>query len=75
MPVVYAYVLEDQMTTYVFTWPNVVKKFLRDTYTVNGVLCLPPRGPMLKLTRHKVNPKAGGRTVIDYMDVEAFVAN
>jgi hypothetical protein len=74
MPVVYAYVLEDELGVNIFTWPNVVKKFIRDTYTVNGVLALPPRD-VLKLRRYKVNPRAGGRTIIDYIDVEHFLAH
>ena len=46
----------------VFTWPNPCRKFIRDTYTADGRLALPPEG-RLKLTRHKVNPKAGGRVI------------
>lgn len=74
MPVVYVYVLEIPGTgePAVFTWPNVCRKYIRDTYTVNGELCLPPRGRM-NLARRKVNPKAGGPKVVDYLDVAEFL--
>jgi len=52
----------------VFTWPNCVRKYLRETYTIDGKLCLPPPG-RLKLMRHRVNPKAGHRPVVDYVDI------
>jgi hypothetical protein len=78
----YAYVLtsyagppEDQKprgAPLVFTWPSTVRKFIRDTYTVNGNLVLPPPG-RLQLTRHKVNPKAGQKPVADFIEIEAFL--
>jgi hypothetical protein len=70
----YAYVTDIGGSIAVFTWPNCVKKYIRDFYTVDGELHLPPPG-YLKLTRHKVNPKAGGPVVTDYLDVERFLAS
>lgn len=78
IPVVYVYVLSPVGDLKVgelkvFTWPNVIKKHLRDSYTVEGTLCLPPRGQLL-LSRHKVNPRIDGRTIIDYLDIEEFLS-
>ena len=74
MPVVYVYILEGQdALPAVFTWPNVVKKHIRDTYTVDGELHLPPLG-RIALKRYKVNPKAGQRTVVDVIDIGEFLA-
>jgi hypothetical protein len=57
----------------VFTWPNIARKYIRDTYTVDGELHLPPPGH-LRLARYKVNPKAGQRPVADMLDVGEFLA-
>lgn len=72
-PVIYVYMLEDDHSVAPFTWPSVARKYIRDTYTVNGKLCLPPAGH-LKLTRYKVNPKAGARIVADELDVGKFLS-
>lgn len=71
----YAYVLEtgSGSNIAVFTWPNAVKKYIRDTYTVNGTLHLPPSG-LIKLTRFKVNPQVGKPVVRDQLHIEAFLA-
>jgi hypothetical protein len=69
----YAYVLWAAGEQAVFTWPNCAKKYLRDTYTVDGELHLPPNG-LLILTRFKVNPKAGSKVVSEELDVEKFLA-
>ena len=76
--VIYAYILttwtgDRSHPPLVFTWPNACKKYLRDTYTVDGTLALPPHG-RLTLTRHKVNPKAGQRPVIEQLDIGEFLA-
>lgn len=74
---VYAYVLEfPGQPPAVFTWPNVVKKYIRDIYTNgDGHLILPPAGH-LTLTRYKVNPKAGQATIIDRIsDIGHFVTH
>ena len=75
IPVVYIYELTISGTgePAVFTWPNVCRKYIRDLYTVNGELHLPPPGRMV-LARRKVNPKAGGPRVVDYLSVEEFLA-
>ncbi len=74
----YAYVLEEflpgkQEVSAVFSWPNCAKKYLRDTYTVDGELHLPP-ATRLKLTRHKVNPKSGRLAPREQLDIGAFLA-
>jgi hypothetical protein len=56
----------------VFTWPNCVKKYLRDVYTIDGELHLPPEGH-ITLTRHKVNPKAAGTPVKERIHIERFL--
>ena len=73
-PVIYVYVLAiaNADAPAVFTWPNPCRKFIRDTYTADGRLALPPEG-RLKLTRHKVNPKAGGRVIADVIDIGEFL--
>lgn len=73
-PGLYVYVVNigDQGPA-IFTWPNIARKYIRDTFTVDGELHLPPRD-RLRLTRHKVNPKAGGAVITDYMNVEVFLA-
>jgi hypothetical protein len=72
----YAYVLWTQgdPEPAVFTWPNCVKKYIRDTYTTDGELHLPPDGH-LSLFRFKVNPKAGSRVLGATLDVEKFLAS
>jgi hypothetical protein len=73
MPVVYVYILkQEQFPEAVFTWPNVCRKYIRDTYTLNGELCLPP-GDILTLKRHKVNPKPEHTPLIDRLDVAEFM--
>jgi hypothetical protein len=78
-PVIYVYILVpwingERQNPLVFTWPNVVKKYIRDAYTGDdGELHLPPAG-RLYLTRNKVNPKLGQRAVTDLLDIEAFLA-
>lgn len=57
----------------VFTWPNVARKFIRDTYTSGGELHLPP-ADRLQVTRYKVNPKAGQAMIIDRLPVTQFLA-
>jgi hypothetical protein len=57
----------------VFTWPNIARKYIRDTYTVDGALALPPEG-RIRLARYKVNPKAGQRPVAEMLDVGEFLA-
>jgi hypothetical protein len=76
----YAYILEQtwpgsghQDAFTVFTWPNACRKYIRDTYTTDGELHLPPAG-LLTLTRVKVNPKAGQRVIADGMNIEAFLS-
>ena len=70
----YAYVLGlPDLPPAVFTWPNAVKKYIRDTYSTDGELHLPPPG-RLTLYRYKVNPKAGHRLVTDQLDIEVFLA-
>lgn len=75
----YAYVLEMKLTPQsnyhiigVFTWPNVVKKYIRDTYTYDGELHLPPDDKLV-LRRCKVNGKANQKPVIDIINIEAFL--
>lgn len=70
----YAYVLWALGEQAVFTWPNCAKKYIRDTYTLDGELHLPPEG-LLILTRFKVNPKAGGHVVSEILNVEKFLAS
>jgi len=70
----YAYVLSTLGEQAVFTWPNCVKKYIRDTYTTDGELHLPPDSH-LSLTRFKVNPKAGTRVAKEELDVGAFLAS
>lgn len=78
-PVVYVYILTQfssagaRQDPDIFTWPNVCKKFIRDTYTVDGALALPPTSRLI-LARHKVNQKPGQRRVIDVLDIEEFLA-
>jgi hypothetical protein len=73
-PVIYAYVVEiPGQPMAIFTWPNVVKKFIRDIYTQDGELHLPPAG-RLKLTRYKVNPRASHAVILDPINIEAFLA-
>jgi hypothetical protein len=78
-PVVYVYslVIRDgspaSAVPALFTWPNPCRKYIRDTYTVNGELRLPPDG-RLALTRHKVNPKAGQRLTGEVLDIGEFLA-
>lgn len=71
----YAYILTGQgQSPAVFTWPNVAKKYIRDTYADSGgALHLPPEG-FLSLQRHKVNPRAGRPPVIDTLDIASFLA-
>lgn len=70
----YAYVLEmPGQPLAIFTWPNVVKKFIRDVYSRDGELHLPPAGH-LTLKRYKVNPGASHAIIIDNLDVEKFLA-
>ncbi len=71
----YAYILTiPGQPLAVFTWPNVVKKFIRDTYTVQGELKLPPEG-YLTLHRYRVNPKAGAAFIIANLNIEKFLAS
>jgi hypothetical protein len=73
----YAYVLEiPGQPSAVFTWPNVIKKYIRDVYSNSeGSLVLPPPGRLV-LKRYKVNPKAGQTIVIDHIgDIEHFVTH
>lgn len=70
---IYAYVLDmPGQPLAVFTWPSVVKKFIRDIYTVNEELHLPPAGH-LTLKRYKVNPRASHAVIIENLDVEKFL--
>lgn len=55
-----------------FVWPNGARKYIRDTYTTDGELHLPP-GEHLVVKRHKLNPKAGGTIVIDCLDIGKFL--
>jgi hypothetical protein len=74
-PVVYIYEVKitGQPSAY-FTWPNPAKKFIRDVYTTfDGALALPPRD-RLKVTRHKVNPRASHAMIEDVIDVEEWLA-
>jgi hypothetical protein len=75
----YAYVLEMKLTPQsnyhiigVFTWPNVVKKYIRDTYSVDGELHLPP-GDRVVLRRFVVNQKAGSKPAMTIINIEAFL--
>lgn len=73
----YAYVLEIQTmpghyATAVFTWPNPAKKYIRDMYSLDGELHLPPPGHLI-LKRYKVNPKSTRIPGCDMLDVEKFV--
>lgn len=72
-PYVYTLVVDGGTGTAAFLWPNGVKKYIRDTYTTDGELHLPPPG-RLKLTRFKVNPKAGYPSQEAVLDVEKFLA-
>jgi hypothetical protein len=74
LPVIYVYILkQEQFRPSIFTWPNVCRKYIRDTYTLgNGKLCLPP-GDILTLERHKVNPKPEQTPVIDRLDIAEFM--
>jgi hypothetical protein len=56
----------------VFSWANVAKKYIRDTYTTDGELHLPPRGH-LTLIRYKVNPKASRNAIWDELGIEEFL--
>ncbi len=69
----YAYVLSILGERRVFTWPNCAKKFIRDTYTVDGELHLPPESH-ISLIRYKVNPKAGQPDRSENLNVEKFLA-
>lgn len=76
--VIYAYLVTryvggDRVNPVVFTWPNTAKKWLRDTYTTDGELHLPPPGRLI-LTRVKVNPKAGHPPVTDVLNLEEFLS-
>lgn len=66
----YAYILEVRhQPAVVFTWPNVARKYIRDTFSgTDGELTLPPDGYMT-LTRYKVNPKAGQAVIITRIDI------
>lgn len=55
-----------------FSWPNVAKKFIRDTYSTDGELHLPPDG-RLTITRYKLNPKAGQAIIIERYTAEKFL--
>jgi hypothetical protein len=69
----YAYILEmPGAPVAIFTWPNVAKKYIRDIYTIDGELRLPPPGH-LTLTRYRVNPKAGHVAVASPLIVEEFL--
>jgi hypothetical protein len=57
----------------IFTWPNVARKFIRDAYTVDGELALPPAGHLI-LSRHKVNQRPGQPRVIDVLNIVEFLA-
>lgn len=70
----YAYVLGiTGQPSAVFTWPNCVRKFIRDVYTRDGELHLPPPD-RLTLTRTKVNPRAGAAIIIDHISIEEFMS-
>lgn len=56
----------------VFSWPNVIKKYIRDTYTFNGELHLPPTD-QLNVYRAKLNPKAPNYTVWERINVQEFM--
>lgn len=71
-PYVYVVNIGDQGPA-IFTWPNVARKYIRDTFTTDGELHLPPRD-RVRLTRHKVNPRAGAAVVTDYLSVEVFLS-
>jgi hypothetical protein len=69
----YAYVLEiPGQEDAIFNWPAGARKYIRDTYTVDGRLCLPPPGH-ISLQRYKVNPKVGQRINVISLPVEAFL--
>ncbi len=70
----YAYVLWALGEQAVFTWPNCAKKYIRDTYTADGELRLPP-ADLIILTRFRVNPKAGQGPSSVQLDVEKFLAS
>jgi hypothetical protein len=76
----YAYTLEMKLTPQstpmiigVFTWPNVVKKYIRETYSVDGELHLPPDDRVV-LRRFVVNQSAGTKPAMTIIDIEAFLA-
>lgn len=69
----YVYFIEIQgQPPAVFTWPNIARKFLRDTYTLDGELHLPPED-RLAITRYKVNPKVGQAVIVDRYKAEKFL--
>ena len=68
----YAWIVSLQGEHAVFTWANCAKKYIRDTYTADGELHLPPPGH-IGVIRYKVNPKAGHRVVWDIIQVEEFL--
>jgi hypothetical protein len=69
----YVWVVTTAAFTATFSWSNVAKKYLRDTYTLDGELHLPPRDRIM-LQRFKLNPKAGKTLDPEYLDVEEFLA-
>jgi hypothetical protein len=70
----YAYVLEiPGHEDAIFNWPAGVRKYIREMYTVDGKLCLPPPGH-IGLQRYKVNPKAGQRIIVVNLPIEKFLA-
>lgn len=56
-----------------FLWPNGAKKYLRDSYTLDGKLCLPPRSQLI-VSRHKLSPKPGYASAVTVLDAETFLA-
>lgn len=70
---VYSLTVDGGTGTAVFFWPNVCRKYIRDSYTLDGKLCLPPP-ERLKLKRLKPNPKPGYPSIEADIDVEKFLA-
>lgn len=72
-PYVYVVTFKGQPPA-IFTWPNVARKYIRDIFSKDGELHLPP-GDYITLERYKVNPKPAQAVIIDRMNVEVFLAS
>ena len=70
----YAYVLKfNNQADLVFTWPNALRKYLRDSFgNADGTLALPPPD-VAHIMRYRVNPKAGHAMQVQRIQLVKFM--